>query len=235
MKTIDSTPTGRQRTRDAILELLKRLGPQDAVALSQRLGLSPMAVRLHLYQMQRDQLVTYDEVRRPLGRPAKLWRLTPGAGRLFPDRHSHLAALLLAVVRRAFGTGGLQRALALYSCDQAGLYRRGMLPGSSLEDRVRVLCDLRSQEDYMAEVEAAADEAFILVENHCPIRAAAASCGELCEAELASFRAALGKTALVERREHILAGAGRCSFRVARRQAGREAGRDRRRCFRRSL
>jgi predicted ArsR family transcriptional regulator len=221
MQTIDRSESGQPRTRAAILELLKRLGPQDAFALSRHLGVSPMAVRLHLYQLQVDRLVTYQEIRRPLGRPMKRWRLTPAAGRLFPDGHGRLAVDLLGAIREAFGTRGLGRALALYSHEQAQLLRRRMSPGAPLATRLQVLRDLRSRDDYMADLQTAGDGEFILAENHCPISAAASSCIELCEAELTAFRKALGKSAIVERYEHILAGANRCAFRVMERGKSR--------------
>jgi len=52
------------------------------------------------------------------------------------------------------------------------------------------------------------------VENHCPICAAARICQGLCREELALFHRVLGKNVRVERLSHILAGAGRCAYRV---------------------
>ena len=57
-----------------------------------------------------------------------------------------------------------------------------------------------------------ADGAYMLVENHCPICAAATACAGFCRSELETFRAALG--AEVERSEHILLGARRCAYRI---------------------
>jgi predicted ArsR family transcriptional regulator len=59
---------------------------------------------------------------------------------------------------------------------------------------------------------------FLFVENHCPICAAAAACQGLCRSELAIFRAVLGAEITVERTDHILAGARRCAYRIAKRQ-----------------
>jgi predicted ArsR family transcriptional regulator len=67
------------RTRRALGHLLKQEGPLEAQALADRLHVSAMAVRQHLYALHKEQLVTYREVPRPLGRPAKQWQLTPAA------------------------------------------------------------------------------------------------------------------------------------------------------------
>ncbi len=55
--------------------------------------------------------------------------------------------------------------------------------------------------------------ALTLVENHCPICAAAQTCQGLCRDELALFQALL-PDAEVERSEHLLSGARRCAYRV---------------------
>jgi len=57
-----------------------------------------------------------------------------------------------------------------------------------------------------------ADGSFMLVENHCPICAAATVCAGFCRSELETFRAVLG--ADIERSEHILAGARRCAYHI---------------------
>ena len=67
------------RTRRAMIERLKQDGPQDAGTLAAGLGVSAMAVRQHLYALAEEKLVTFNEEARPVGRPAKLWRLTEAA------------------------------------------------------------------------------------------------------------------------------------------------------------
>jgi predicted ArsR family transcriptional regulator len=58
------------------------------------------------------------------------------------------------------------------------------------------------------------DGSFVLVENHCPICAAAVACQGFCRAELDVFRAVLGDRAEVVRTEHIVAGGRRCSYAI---------------------
>ena len=56
--------------------------------------------------------------------------------------------------------------------------------------------------------------AFLLVENHCPICAAARACQGFCRSELEIFHRVLGPGCAVERLEHILAGSRRCAYRI---------------------
>jgi predicted ArsR family transcriptional regulator len=76
---------------------------------------------------------------------------------------------------------------------------------------------VRSREGYMASIVEEAKGKFLLIEDHCPICAAAAACQGLCRLELEIFRAVLGPGIVVERIEHILAGARRCAYRIGRR------------------
>jgi predicted ArsR family transcriptional regulator len=65
----------------------------------------------------------------------------------------------------------------------------------------------------MAEWRAEGD-GFLLIENHCPICAAAAACQGFCRAELEVFQDTLGPGVAIERIDHILAGARRCAYRI---------------------
>lgn len=53
-------------------------------------------------------------------------------------------------------------------------------------------------------------DAFLFIENHCPICAAAQACMGFCRSRLELFRQVLGEGVRVEREEHILLGARRC-------------------------
>ena len=203
------------RTRRAIVHLLKQEGALDAQTLAARLQLSAMAVRQHLYALQDERLVTYHEVPRPVGRPAKLWQLTPAADRLFPEAYAELTVSLLASVTEAFGAAGLERLLDVRTRQQIAAYDQQMAGQTTLRQRVETLAAMRTDEGYMAEVQAQADGSFLLLEKHCPICAAAVACTGLCGKELEVFRAVLGPNVVIERTEHILLGARRCAYRVS--------------------
>lgn len=65
----------------------------------------------------------------------------------------------------------------------------------------------------MAAVETDGD-ALLLIENHCPICAAATLCQGLCTTELELFRDVLGPDVQVERTEYLLDGDRRCVYRI---------------------
>jgi predicted ArsR family transcriptional regulator len=203
------------RTRRALVQLLKQEGPLDAQALAARLHVSAMAIRQHLYALHKEQLVTYHEIPRPLGRPAKQWQLTPAADRLFPEAYAELTLSLLTSVTEAFGQGGLERLLAIRSEQQVAAYRAQIGDAGSLAQRLNALAAIRTEEGYMAEVRPQADGSFLLLERHCPICVAATACTGLCQKEIDVFQEVLGQDITIERTEHIVAGASRCAYRIA--------------------
>jgi predicted ArsR family transcriptional regulator len=201
------------KTRRAIVKLLKSEGALDSSRLARHLRLTPMAVRQHLYALQRERLVTAEERPVPLGRPAKHWQLTPEANRLFPDAYAELTVALVGAVGSAFGAAGLQRVLESRCAVQQADYRSRIPPAAPLAAKLQELARIRTEEGYMAEVTREGD-GFLFVEKHCPICAAANACQGLCATELDLFRAVLGKGIRVERTEHIIAGGRRCVYRV---------------------
>jgi predicted ArsR family transcriptional regulator len=205
-------PTGRA----AVLALAKREGPIAADALASRLRLTSTAVRQHLQALAEEGLVVETEGARSAarGRPARLWRATETADARFADAHAGLTADLIRQVRRAFGEAGLDRLLALRTADQAALYQAEIDPAAPLADRLAALAAIREREGYMAEMRALPEGGFLLLEHHCPICAAAKLCSGLCREELNLFARVLGDAVTVERVSHILAGAGRCAYRV---------------------
>ena len=82
---------GERKTRRAIVKLLKTEGPLDSARLAERLGLTTMAVRQHLYALQSENLVAHEERPVPLGRPTRFWSLrpsSPSSGPWSPDGFS---------------------------------------------------------------------------------------------------------------------------------------------------
>jgi predicted ArsR family transcriptional regulator len=204
-----------QKTRRAIVKLLKTEGAMDSARLAERLGLTAMAVRQHLYALQEEKLVAAEERPVPLGRPAKYWQLTREADRLFPDAYAELSVALIEALGDAFGPAGLDRVLESRLARQQVSYRRQIPPEASLKEKLKRLARIRTEEGYMAEVTPEGHGRYLFVENHCPICAAATACQGFCANELELFQAVLGEGVAVERLEHIVSGERRCAYRVA--------------------
>lgn len=199
-------------TLDQILMQLKMHGPQTAQLLAERLGLTSMGVRRHLEQARARALVDSEDSGGKVGRPVRRWRLAEAGHARFPDSHAELAVDLIRQVQALFGPQAMRQLVA--AREQAGeaLYRARVDAAVPLLRRVEALAAARDEEGYMAEAQAQDDGSVLLVENHCPICAAARSCQDFCRSELEVFQRVLGPQAQVIRVEHQLAGARRCAY-----------------------
>ena len=193
-----------------LLYTLKSRGPQATSALARALGITVVGIRQHLAKLHAEGLVAFDDQAGEIGRPKRFWRLTTKGHGRFPDTHGDLTVNLIGGIRSVFGEEGLDRLIAVRQKSAVEAYRRALEPCSGL----RTVARLRTEEGYMAEFEAEPDGSFLLIENHCPICAAAKTCQGFCRSELELFRAAFGAGTSVLRQEHLLSDGRRCVYRV---------------------
>ncbi len=198
---------------DRLLTLLKTRGPQTAADLGRALGTTGENARQQLGKLAAEGLAEPHSEVRGVGRPVQLWQLTEAGNARFPDAHAELTVQLLRAVRTTFGLAGLDKLIDARESETLANYKREMDGIADIKDRVSKLADIRSREGYMAEWREE-NGAFMLIENHCPICVAATTCQNFCRSELAIFQEILGQDVLVERRDHILAGARRCAYSV---------------------
>lgn len=199
---------------DRLLLLLKTRGPQTAADLGAIVGVTGEAARQQLVRLAADGLVASTAEPRGVGRPAQVWSLTDAGNARFPDAHAELTVQLIRLVRAQFGEEGLDRLIDARSSESKAAYAVALEGAAGLGEKVARLAEERTREGYMAESRAE-EGGYLLIENHCPICAAAAACQGFCRAELEAFRAVLGPGASVERAEHIIGGDRRCAYRIA--------------------
>ncbi|MES2160924.1 MAG: metalloregulator ArsR/SmtB family transcription factor [Pseudomonadota bacterium] len=199
-------------TAEHTLFLLKTRGPQSAQQLAALLNLTSMGARKQLESWQEKGMVTYEEVADKPGRPSRRWLLTEAGHARFPDRHADLTLQLIDQVRGLFGEAGLDKLIGAREAASEQQYRQHLQTSGTLSQRVEALVQARSTEGYMAEIETRDDGSMLLIENHCPICAAARQCQKFCRSELDVFQRVLGPECSVGRVEHMLNGARRCVY-----------------------
>ena len=199
-------------TSEQILLLLKSKGPASTRSLADALGVSRQGALQQLEKLEAEGWVQYDLERQGVGRPSRSWSISDKGQERFPNTHAQLTIELLDAVRAEFGEAGLERLVQRREAATQTGYHQALMGAADLEARLDRLTRLRAAEGYMAEWRATED-GYLLIENHCPICAAAAACQGFCRSELALFRDLLAP-ASVERTEHVLAGARRCAYLV---------------------
>lgn len=199
---------------DAILFQLKSLGEAQAETLGRRLGISVQAVRQRLDRLLGEELVSFADRAQGRGRPRRLWSLASGAAALFPDTHAQLTVDLIGAIRGELGEAALARLIERRGKQMAAAYRERLAGAPDIATKLTALADMRSAEGYMARLEPIPGEGFLLVEDHCPICAAATICQGFCSIELEVFQNLLGPGWHIERQDHVIAGARRCTYSV---------------------
>ncbi|WP_266160275.1 helix-turn-helix transcriptional regulator [Dyella silvatica] len=202
-------------TAERILLQLKTQGPQSTTALAKAIQITAEAMRQQVQKLVDAGLLQGQTERSSsAGRPRQLWTLTRAVHARFPDAHAQLALDLITSVRSLFGDTGVDRLIDARREESRQLYLESIGQARSIGDRVRKLAAVRDREGYMARAERDGQD-WLLIEDHCPICAAAQACQGFCRAELELFQEVLGADTRVVREQHLLAGARRCVYRIS--------------------
>lgn len=203
-------------TAERILFRLKTKGPASTAVLAQELAMTSEAARLQVQKLLAEDLIAgLQETGGGAGRPRQNWELSAAGHARFPDSHAQLTIQLIGSIKTLFGEAGLDRLIGQREDEMRADYLRACASLTGIEAKLEKLAAVRSAEGYMARLEADGED-WLLIEDHCPICAAAQSCQGFCRSELQLFREVIGTDAAVEREEHLLAGARRCVYRICR-------------------
>jgi predicted ArsR family transcriptional regulator len=199
-------------TRRRILTLLKENRQLTADELAERLGISAVAVRRHLTKLERDNLVTYEEVQRGMGRPSFVYQLGEAASSFFPRRYDELAVTVLETIEELYGREAIDAVFRMRSDNVLQQYR-SKVNGKTLDSRLIQLTQLREADGYMSSFIANGDGTFVLREANCPIVHVAEGCGSACDYDQALLTNLLGAT--VTRKSHLVSGDDACTYEIA--------------------
>ena len=196
-------------TRNAVARSVLENGPSTAVAISERLGLTPAGVRRHLDHLVADGVIEAREphsaISKGRGRPSKVFVMTDSGREKFEHSYDDLAVAALKFITAQSGPH-LVSIFAKFRADEMG--RRVGSDLTKKHDRNSVLADFLTQEGYAASLQSKGqgDE---LCQHHCPIAHVAAEFPQLCEAETELFSKLLGTH--VQRLATIAHGDGVCT------------------------
>ena len=200
-----------QPTRQRVVRSILDNGPSTAVALAERLELTPAAVRRHLDQLLDEGTVEAREPRslaaRGRGRPAKLFALTEAGRDGFDQQYDDLAVQALRFLDETGGDAAVrefaQRRVAFIE-ERFGDVQRE----NPQLDPAEVLAHVLTDEGYAASVRGI-PVGEQLCQQHCPVSHVAHEFPQLCEAETQAISRVLGRH--VQRLATIAHGDGVCT------------------------
>ena len=206
---------GDRRTRQRVAQLILELGPSTASALSDRLGLTPAAIRKHVDAMLADGTLVSREapVRGPRGRgrPARLFALSDaGHASTGPSAYDAVAVEALRFLRETAGEQAVEEFARKRMSEWEARYtdRITTLP---LADRPAALAEALCADGYAATVHDGGCGVQVC-QHHCPVQHVAAEFPALCEAETEAIGRLVGRH--VQRLATIAHGDGVCTTHI---------------------
>lgn len=190
-----------ERTQEAVLVFIKRMGEVTVADLCKELGITSMAVRRHIAALQKDGLVHSRIVRQSRGRPTYHYKLTEKAEGLFPTGFQNLAVDLLDVVYEQSGETGVMDLLSRRNDKMADRFKSRVV-GKDMKGKVAEVAKIFSENGYMTEWETLPDGNFIIFQRHCAVHDLALQYQQLCVLEPKLMENLLGVK--VTRQQYIL-------------------------------
>lgn len=192
VKTVEAVST-----RDRVRSLLLAHGPSTVAFLSDRLLLTPAAVRRHLDALLAEGTVSLRAPRtarlRGRGRPARIYALSDAGHADGPAAYDELA---VSALRRLAEVGGPDAVTAFAQSRVAEFEQRyaDQLAVVAVPDRPAALARALSADGYAATtgerdggLAAAGAVGVQLCQHHCPVQRVAAEFPQLCDAETAAL------------------------------------------------
>lgn len=165
-------------TRHVILDAIKRANEATVDGLAAAAEVSPVTVRHHLNSLQGEGLLEVRSMRRKVGRPYYLYRLSPKAQELFPQRYVLLSNRLLDELKSRFPAEFVDELIGS-AVEHLVSEHRHEFEKLSFEAKLPYLINLLAEEGFLASVEATAD-GYRLVEHSCPYVSVGVQHQEIC-------------------------------------------------------
>jgi len=174
-----------QKWRDTaagqVLDILLREGPSTVKELQRALGLSGTAIRAHLSRLLAEGLIEVHTERHGVGRPIKVYTLTPQARAVMGRHTDAFITALLEELYQMEGEEKVRHLLHRVSRRLAAKYRE-QIHGQTVEERVRTLTRLLNEQGIVADMIVNGDRIEIH-EYTCPYHELAHQHRTVCEME----------------------------------------------------
>jgi predicted ArsR family transcriptional regulator len=184
--------------------------PQTAVEIAQKLEIFESAVRQHLQMLENAGLVTATFEQRGLGRPKKIFALSPSGAELFTRKYDVLLDLVIRKISETYGPPAL-RSILLSTARELSITLGVVSDDLPYRERLRKVTEALDDLGFAAKLEEKDGKTSIVSKNCILLRTAEANHDLLCHkfhSEL--IRAAL-KRGRVELHECMVDGAPFCT------------------------
>lgn len=210
---MSSTEPKETKTKQLILEYIKKNGPSSSVEISSSLNLTPMAIRKHLYELVAEKNICSDvQKKSSVGRPAKFYKLTRQGQDLFPNTYEQFSTEVLSAIKDLYGSYGLNDLLEHLYKKRRDKYKDSTQNMEDFTQKLKQLKAMLDEDGFMAELVENSDGSVTLSANHCPIFEVAKGNTKVCNEEHQCYQSLFGDDVKVNKTSSIMRGEGSCSY-----------------------
>lgn len=207
MKSTQMTPT-----RERVLHFIKQEGTVSVKALTEEIGITPMAIRGHLNKLEKEELISVSTVRQKLGRPLQVFALTDKGESYFPKDYGRFAVELLEDIEQMDGGKTLGKVMKIREERIINELKEKMKVAKTPGQRLEVFKRWVDQHGNMPNVEKLGERDFQLCINNCALKSVVEEYPICCDSE-ASIISALFPDARIEKTQSLRAHDKSCCYR----------------------
>ena len=197
-------------TRDKILNTLLTQRQATIKQLSEVVGINGISVRHHLINLQAEGLVTAEEQRRGVGRPAFVYRLTEKGMEKFPTNYLKLTNYLLTELEETLSPEELKATFERIGKKQAE-ESTNIDKNQPIEAQLEQLANQLASDRFLLSWKKEGDS-IILQSDNCPYLHVGKEHPEICKIDETLFSEALGREVKLE--TCMLRGDPRCTYKI---------------------
>ena len=197
-------------TREKILNTLLTQRQATIKQLSEVVGINGISVRHHLINLQAEGLVTAEEQRRGVGRPAFVYRLTEKGMERFPTNYLKLTNYLLTELEETLSPEELKATFERIGKKQAE-ESTNIDKNQPIETQLEQLANQLASDRFMLSWKKEGDS-IILQSDNCPYLHVGKEHPEICRIDETLFSEALGREVQLE--TCMLRGDPSCTYKI---------------------
>ena len=197
-------------TREKILNTLLTQRQATIKQLSEVVGINGISVRHHLINLQAEGLVTAEEQRRGVGRPAFVYRLTEKGMEKFPTNYLKLTNYLLTELEETLSPEELKATFERIGKKQAE-ESTNIDKNQPIEAQLEQLANQLASDRFLLSWKKEGDS-IILQSDNCPYLHVGKEHPEICRIDETLFSEALGREVQLE--TCMLRGDPSCTYKI---------------------
>ena len=197
-------------TRDKILNTLLTQRQATIKQLSEVVGINGISVRHHLINLQAEGLVTAEEQRHGVGRPAFVYRLTEKGMEKFPTNYLKLTNYLLAELEETLSPEEIEATFKRIGKKQAE-ESTNIDKNQPIEAQLEQLANQLASDRFLLSWKKEGDS-IILQSDNCPYLHVGKEHPEICRIDETLFSEALGREVQLE--TCMLRGDPSCTYKI---------------------